>query len=104
MLISEKMNEAINGQIGNEFGASLQYVSIAAYFDRENLPALAAHFYQQADEERMHAMKFVHYVVDAGGKVRIPVVPAPKADFASAEEAVALSLQWEETVTKQIGG
>jgi ferritin len=104
MLISQKMNDAINAQIGNEFGASLQYVSIAAYFDRESLPALAAHFYTQAEEERMHAMKFVHYVVDAGGQVVIPAIPAPKHDFKSAEEAVALSLSWEETVTQQIGG
>ena len=103
MLFSEKMNEAINAQIGNEFGAALQYVSIAAYFDRESLPSMAAHFYTQAEEERLHAMKFVHYVIDAGGTVRIPAVPAPKADFSSAEEAVALSLNWEETVTKQIG-
>jgi len=103
MLISETMNSAINAQIGNEFGASLQYVSIAAYFDHESLPALAAHFYQQADEERLHAMKFVHYVLDAGGEVVIPAIPAPKPDFASAEEAVALSLDWEETVTEQIG-
>jgi ferritin len=104
MLFSDKMNAAINTQIGNEFGASLQYVSIAAYFDRESLPSLAAHFYQQADEERLHAMKFVHYVIDAGGKVIIPAIPAPRADFGSAEEAVALSLEWEETVTRQIGG
>ena len=32
MLISDKMVAAINKQIGNEFGAYLQYVAIAAYF------------------------------------------------------------------------
>jgi len=102
MLISEKMNAALNEQVGHEFGASLQYVAIAAYFDSDNLPELAAHFYRQADEERDHAMRFVNYVVDAGGKVAIPAVPAPKSGFASAEEAVKLSVDWELTVTKQI--
>ena len=102
MLISDKMNAAINEQIGREFAASLQYVAIAAYFDADSLPALAAHFYRQADEERAHAMRFVNYGVDAGGKVTIPAVPAPKSDFASAEEAVKLSLDWEFAVTKQI--
>ncbi len=104
MLISDKMNAALNEQIGHEFGASLQYVAIAAYFDSDNLPELAAHFYQQADEERMHAMRFVNYVVDAGGKVALPAIPAPKGGFASAEEAVQLSVEWEVTVTKQING
>ena len=45
MLTSKAMNEAINEQIDNEFGASLQYVSVAAYFVRERLPAPAQHFY-----------------------------------------------------------
>jgi len=102
MLISEKMNAALNEQVGHEFGASLQYVAIAAYFDSDNLPELAAHFYRQAEEERDHAMRFVNYVVDAGGKVALPAVPAPKSGFASAEEAVKLSVDWELTVTKQI--
>lgn len=102
MLISEKMNEAVNAQIGREFGASLQYVAIAAHFDVQNLPRLAKHFYRQAEEERDHAMRFVRYLVDAGAKVTIPAVAAPKGEFATAEEAVQLSLTWEEEVTRQI--
>lgn len=104
MLISVKMNAAINEQIGNEFAASLQYVAIASHFAGEGLSELAARFYQQADEERDHAMRFVKYVVDAGGRVAIPSIAAPKSAFSSVEEAVALSLEWEQTVTRQISG
>lgn len=102
MLIKPEMESAINEQVGREFGASLQYVNIATYFDGEDLPQLAAFFYRQADEENMHAMKFTHYIVDAGGQVRIPAVEAPKHTFNSAEEAVKLSLDWEMEVTNQI--
>ncbi len=104
MLISPKMNDAINEQIGHEFAAMLQYVAIATYFDGEALPTLARHFYRQAEEEREHAMRFVKYVVDAGGKVAIPAIPAVKSGFRAAEEAVKLSLERELTVTKQING
>jgi ferritin len=104
MLISDKMVAAINKQIGNEFGAFLQYVAIAAYFGNESLPELSRHFNQQAMEEREHAMKFVNFVLDAGGLPEIPGIPAPQSRFSSAEEAVKLSLTWEETVTKQING
>ncbi len=104
MLITSAMNDALNEQIGNEFGASLQYVAIAAYFDRENLPVLARRFYTQAAEERDHAMRIVKYVLDVGGHVAIPAIPAPKSDFTSAEEAVQLSVGWEMTVTDQIKG
>ena len=102
MLISDAMNQQMNQQIGHEFGASLQYMNIAAYFDNEGLPVLTQHFFRQAGEEHEHAMKFVRYILEAGGRLAIPAIPAPRHDFASAEEAVALALEWEYTVTKQI--
>jgi len=102
MVISDGMNGAINEQIGHEFGAMLQYVAIATYFDGEGLPVLARHFYRQAEEERDHAMRFVRYVVEAGGAVAIPAIPAVQSGFGSAEEAVRLSLEREQTVTRQI--
>lgn len=102
MLIKKELEDLMNAQIGNEMGASLQYINIATYFETEDLPTLAAFFYRQADEERMHAMKFVHYIAEAGGHVSIPSVNGPKTSFASAEEAVKLSLDWELEVTNQI--
>ena len=102
MLISKQMNDAINVQIGNELGASNQYVAIATYFDGEALPALARHFYRQAEEEREHAMKFVKYLVDADAEIVIPAIPAPRPTFKSAEEAVGLALDSEKRVTGQI--
>lgn len=102
MLASEKLIDAFNEQIGNEMGASMQYIAIASYFDSETLPELAKFFYLQSEEERTHAMRFVKFVNDVGGRVKLPAIPAPQADFASAEEAVAKALAWEEDVTRQI--
>ncbi len=102
MLISKELENAVNEQIGREFGASLQYVSIATYFDADSLPELAAFFYRQADEERMHAMKFAHYIVAAGGRVRIPAIAAGRYDFNEAKDAVQAALDWEMEVTRQI--
>jgi bacterioferritin B len=102
MLTSNKVIDAINQQIGNEFGASLQYVAIAAYFSAEALPQLSQHFFRQADEEDEHALRFVNYVTDAGGHVVIPGIGAPQSTFKSAEEAIQLSLDQEVQVTHQI--
>lgn len=102
MLISEQINAALNEQIGHEFSASLQYVAIAAYFDLDSLPELAKYFYRQAEEERMHAMKFVKYVVDADGHVEIPALPQAQNRFGSAAEAVQKALDGEMMVTRQI--
>ena len=102
MQTSENLNQALNEQVGNEMGASLQYISIAAHFDSQSLTGLARFFYRQAEEEREHAMKIVHYVVDSGGSLKIPSIAAPQASFESAREAVALALEWEREVTQQI--
>lgn len=101
-LASKELATAMNQQVGNEMHASLQYTAIASWFASENLPELAAFFFRQSDEERQHAMKFVHFLGDAGAQLAIPAIAAPRAEFGSAEEAVALSLDWEETVTQQI--
>ena len=102
MLISDAMTEAMNRQIGNEFQTSMQYTAIAAWFASETLPELANKFTLQAQEERDHAAKFVDYIVDAGGTVKIPAIPAPEHTFASAEAAVQVALDSELEVTRQI--
>jgi ferritin len=102
MLISKELQNAINAQIGNEFGASMQYLSIAGYFQDQNLMLLAKIFFEQAEEEKEHAMKFLHYLLDAQASLQIPAIPAPKHGFSSAEEAVAAALDWEVEVTGQI--
>ena len=47
-------------------------------------------------------MKFIHYVLDTQGELRIPAIAEPKPSFASAEEAVQAALTWETEVTGQI--
>ena len=102
MLISRELTKAFNQQIGHEFGASMQYVSIAAHFSQRQLKLLAKIFFEQAEEEKQHAMKFVQYLLDTKAELRIPAIPAPTPTFDSAEAAVAAALQWEQEVTKQI--
>jgi ferritin len=48
-------------------------------------------------------MKFVQYLLDTKGDLRIPETPAPQPSFASAEDAVAAALAWEQEVTRQVG-
>ena len=101
-MISSTLAKAFNEQIGHEFGASLQYLSIAGHFQQRQLKLLAKLFFEQADEEKQHAMKFVKYVLDTKGELRIPPVAAPTPTFSSAEAAVEAALKWEQEVTRQI--
>jgi ferritin len=102
VLIRPELAAAFNQQIGHEFGACLQYLSIAAHFDGQKLKLLANLFFKQAEEEKQHALKFVHYVLDTQGKLEIPAIPSPTATFESAEAAAQAALSWEKEVTGQI--
>ncbi len=94
--------EALNEQIGYEFGASQQYIAIATYYDGQTLPQLAAHFYRQAVEERNHAMMMVQYLLDADEEVVVPGVEPPQTQFTDAVAPVSLALEQEKRVTAQI--
>jgi ferritin len=102
MLASQSIIDAFNTQVGSELGASNQYIAIASYFDSEDLQELSSFFFRQSDEERAHAMKFVHFILEVDGKVKMPPIEAPRSDFNSAADAVQAALNWEEEVTQQI--
>ena len=102
MLISKELTTAMNDQVGSELAASNEYIIIASYFDSEQLPELADFFFRQSDEERMHALKFMHYILEAGGELSIPAIAATTQTLDSAEAAVRAALDWELEVTSQI--
>jgi ferritin len=99
---SERFVEALNDQIGREFRAAHQYTAVGAWYDRETFPRLAKFFYDQADEERGHAMKMVNYLRDTGSDLNLGEVPAPRSDFADHVEPIRLSLEHEKKVTVSI--
>jgi ferritin len=101
---SERFVEALNEQIGREFTAAHQYTAVAAYYDRLTFPRLAKFFFDQADEERGHAMKMVGYLRDTGGTLRLSEVPAPRSEFVDHVEPIRLALEHEKKVTVSISG
>ena len=102
MLISERLNAAINVQIGEELGNSSQYLAIANYFASECLFGLAKIFMKQSEEERDHALRFIKLLQDTGARVVIPGVSAPRNEFRSAEDAARLALEFEMRTTDQV--
>ncbi len=92
----------LNEQIGNEFAAHQQYVACAVHYESETLPQLARFFYDQAMEEREHAMMMVAYLLDTGAEVAIPGVAAPVTTFEDVVAPIALALEQERRVSAQI--
>ena len=94
--------EQLNIQIGNELAAHNQYLACAVYYDAQTMPQMATFFYNQALEERAHAMMMVRYLLDTDAEVLIPGVEAPTPKFGDVVEPVALALEQERRVTEQV--
>lgn len=94
--------DLLQQQVQMELGAQQQYLAIAIWFDGNDLPRLAAHFYRQAVEERNHAMMLVRYMLDRNHPVAIPGVDEVRNEFTSVLEPLQLALQQEKDVTDRI--
>lgn len=100
--MTSKFHEALQEQVRNEFTASQQYVALAVWFDGEDLPQLAKHFYRQSLEERNHGMMIVQYLLDNDIKPTIPGTGEVRNDFKDAAELVELALNQERRVTDEV--
>jgi len=101
-MLSERFVAALNDQIAREFAAAHQYVAAGAHYEGETFPRLAAFFYEQADEEREHAMKMVRYLLDKSAPVNLGAIDAPQAQFSNHIAPIELALEQERSNTVKI--
>lgn len=101
-MISERLLEEINVQIKYEFFSAHLYLAMAAYCASEDLEGFANFFKVQAEEEKLHAMKFFDYVNGIGGRVKIYGLNEPNNDYCSVLDAFEQSYVHEQYVTKRI--
>ena len=101
-MINKKIEEAINEQVANEAYASSSYLSMASWCEVTGLRGAAAFFYEQSDEERVHMLKMVKYINEAGGHALVSAVKEPPGNYKSITEAFEIALKQEQGVTKQI--
>jgi len=101
-MATSRFLQLLREQVGHEFDAHQQYIAIAVWFDGQDLPQLARHYYRQAVEERNHAMMIVQYMVDRSLSIDIPAGSPVRNEFADVVAPIALALAQEQQVTAQI--
>lgn len=101
-MISQRLQDAINEQMKNEFFSAYLYKSMVAYFEQEELKGFSNWLHVQALEEMTHGEKFFRFLCDVGGKAVMLPIDAPKVDFRSPFEAFEYGLNHEQFVTSRI--
>lgn len=93
MKMSAALEKKFNAQITLEFESSMVYRQLAIEMEDQDLPGIAAWLRHQADEEIVHANKFIDHLSDRANHPVIGTLAAPKVKAKSVlgvfEEALA---------------
>ena len=100
--MEKKIEQAFNEHLNAEFYSSYLYLSMANYFAAKNLEGMASWMVIQTDEERMHAMKFIDFINDRGGRVVLDQIDKPKTDWDSPRRLSGEAYEHEQLISQKI--
>jgi ferritin len=101
-MIKEKVEKAINEQIKKEEYSSRLYLQMASWCEVNGFKGAAEFLYAQADEERVHMLKFVHYLNDRGGHAKMMQIEQPPYEFKNISDIFEQVMEHEIFITNSI--
>ncbi|MBA4321551.1 MAG: ferritin [Odoribacter sp.] len=101
-MLHKKVEDICNRQVEREGYSSNLYLAMASWAENNGMPGIASWLYVQADEERLHMLKFIKYINERGGKTVVPAFKKPDTEYKSAEDVFTKVLKHEEFVTASI--
>ena len=101
-MISAKLQKAVNNQIQAEMYSANLYLAMSGYCTSKGLKGFANWLRVQYQEETMHALKFVDYILARGGELELKAIDAVPVDFGTPVEVFEKILAHEEHVTSLI--
>jgi ferritin len=104
LMISKKIQKALNEQLRYEMESANLYLSMAAYFHAQGLDGMASWMVAQVAEENGHAMRFFDHLRDRNGRIMISALGQPKTEWASPLEAWQEAYKHEQFITGRIHG
>ena len=103
-MISTKVEKAINDQINAEFWSAYMYLSMSAYFENQGFKGFANWMRIQFNEEQEHALKFLNYLNERGGKVVLQPIAKVPVEWKDSLDAFNETYSHEQKVTSLIYG
>lgn len=98
-MLSERMENALNGHVNAEFYSSYLYLSMASYLGSLNLDGFVNWMKVQALEELYHGVKIYNFIEDRGGRPVLATIEKPDADWESPLKVFEAVLAHEQKVS-----
>ncbi|MDD4149795.1 MAG: ferritin [Bacteroidales bacterium] len=73
-MLKPKVEKILVEQIQKEGYSSFLYLSMASWAESKGMAGVAQWLYAQAEEEKMHMLKFVEYINERNGRAIIPAI------------------------------
>lgn len=80
-MIKKPIEDICNRQVEREFYSSLLYLSMASWAETKGYAGIAEWLYEQAEEEKIHMLKFVRFINERGGHAIMPALQKPPEEF-----------------------
>lgn len=100
--MNQRVVEAINRQINSELSASYSYLAMSVWCEGQKFTGAARWLRLQSQEEYMHAMKLLDFLLARNCKVELRAIEAPQLSFKSLLDVFTRGLEQEQEVSKQI--
>ena len=100
--MNQRVVEAINRQINSELSASYSYLAMSAWSERQKLTGAARWLRLQSQEEYMHAMKLLDFLLARDCDVDLTAIHAPDYPYSSLLDVFERGLKQEQDVSRQI--
>lgn len=101
-MLKQKIEEALNAQVKKEAYSSNLYLSMASWSETNGLAGIAQWMYAQANEERIHMLKFIEYINNRGGHAIMPGIEQPPVSHGSVKEMFEAVLKHEQYISDSI--
>jgi len=101
-MMKKKVEDICNRQVEREGYSSILYLAMASWAETNGLAGVADWLYAQAEEEKLHMLKFIRYINERGGKAILPAFKKPPTEFKNVEELFKEVLKHENFVTASI--
>jgi ferritin len=102
MMLTAKVEKAMNDQLAEELQSAYEYLSMSAYAESISFPGFATWLRVQWQEEIDHALRFYTFILDRDGQVDLQPIKKPRSDYKSILDVFESSLKQEKAVSASI--
>lgn len=99
---TKEINEQLNEQIGIEYDSFWLYLAMSCWASSQNWSGFAHWLKVQSEEERQHAERLIHYIIDRNGEVQLTALTKPPYIWNSLTEVFEKAYEHEQFVTLSI--